>query len=159
VEQLREAIQYHAPAAFEAVEHEMNRDELLNVLLAKCIEPTLGRERPEIVYNFPATQSALAVVTRDQQGRDVAERFELYYRGLELANGYHELTDAEVLRGRLQAANEARVVAGREAIALPQQLLQLMRSPGLPNCAGTAAGIERLLMARHGFDSIAQVIT
>ena len=78
-----------------------DRDEWLNLLLATRIEPQLGRERPEIVYHYPASQASLAKVVATDSGYEVAERFELYYRGIELANGFHELTDAAELRRAL----------------------------------------------------------
>lgn len=133
-------------------------DELLNLLLAKRVEPRLGAERPEILYHYPATQSALAETAADDQGAAVAERFELYYRGVELANGYHELTDAAVLRRRLEEANQGRVADGRDALPMPEEMLRLMQEPGLPACAGVALGFDRLLMLRVGAESIDEVL-
>src|SRR5262249_35013558 len=80
-----------------------DRDNWLNLLLAECVEPELGRDRPTVLYDYPASQAALAQVRIDdsQPGQppvEVAERFELYFHGIELANGYHELLDAAVLR-------------------------------------------------------------
>ena len=82
-----------------------DRDAWLDWLLVTCVEPTLGRGRPTILYDYPASQAALAVVRPDTT--PVAERFELYVDGIELANGYHELTDAAVLRERTRVANQA----------------------------------------------------
>jgi len=130
------------------------RDELLNLLLAKHIEPKLGVGRPEILYHYPASQSALATVATDEQGAQVAERFELYYNGIELANGYHELTDAAELRRRLVEVNTHRVADGRPALPLPEKLLAAMESPGLPPCAGVALGFDRLLMLSAGAASL-----
>ena len=93
-----------------------NRDHILNLRLAVHVEPHLGTNGPEIVYHYPATQSALATTVKDSQGVEVAERFELYYKGIELANGYHELTDAKELRQRLVQVNEQRVESGRTAL-------------------------------------------
>ena len=84
---------------------------------------SLGRDRPEIVYHYPASQASLAKVVRSPLGYDVAERFELYYRGIELANGFHELGDAAELRRRFEAVNAARVADGRRALPLPESLL------------------------------------
>ena len=133
------------------------RDEALNTILALAVEPELGRDRPEFLYHYPASQAALATVTSDAQGVAVAERFELYFRGLELANGYHELTDAAELRRRLTAANAAREARGAEPLPMPERLLADMESPGLPPCAGVALGFDRLVMLATGAETIDEV--
>jgi elongation factor P--(R)-beta-lysine ligase len=134
-----------------------DRDEWLNLLLATIVEPKLGASAPEILYDYPASQSALAAtVMRD--GVEVAERFELYWHGVELANGYHELTDAAVLRGRLEQVNIDRAAAGRPALPLPERLLAAMANPGLPACTGCALGFDRLAMLAGGASSIDEVI-
>jgi lysyl-tRNA synthetase class 2 len=86
-------------------------------------------------------------------GYDVAERFELYYHGVELANGFHELTDAKELRNRLENVNTARIAAGRRALPLPEQLLATMEH-GLPECTGCALGFDRLVMLALGMTSL-----
>ncbi|MEM6331130.1 MAG: EF-P lysine aminoacylase EpmA [Planctomycetota bacterium] len=140
----------------------VGRDELLNLLLAQRVEPTLGAEAPEIVYHYPATQAALACTATDVAGVEVAERFELYYRGVELANGYHELTDAAELRRRLEQVNDDRRAHGRDALPLPERLLAEMapadNQAGLPPCAGVALGLDRLLMLAVGAESIGEVM-
>ncbi len=148
--ELRELVARHAPQSLAAIADTTDRDLLLNILLSQCIESTLGHDAPEIVYHFPARQAALARTTYDNQGHAVAERFELYARGIELANGYCELTDADIMRARLDAANAVRVADGREAIPLPERLLALMVTPGLPASSGVALGFDRLLMLRMG---------
>jgi lysyl-tRNA synthetase class 2 len=132
-------------------------DELLNLLLATLVEPHLGAERPELVYHYPATQCALATTTTDDEGHEIAERFELYYRGVELANGYRELTDPVELRRRLEQATRGRIADGRQALPMPEALLADMRSPGLPPSAGVALGFDRLLMLAVGAKSIEEV--
>src|SRR5882757_3513590 len=87
-----------ANVAIPTAMDESDRDEWLNLLLAARVEPTLGRNRPEIIYHYPASQASLAKVVRSPLGYEVSERFELYYRGVELANGFHELRDAIELR-------------------------------------------------------------
>jgi lysyl-tRNA synthetase class 2 len=134
-----------------------DRDELLNVILSARVEPQLGRERPEIIYHYPASQAALAQTTRTDAGEAVAERFELYYRGVELANGYHELADAGEQRQRFEAVNVARVADGRPALPLPESLLEAMKS-GLPDCTGVALGFDRLAMLAMGATSIDEVL-
>ncbi len=134
-----------------------DRDEWLNYLLATQVEPSLGADGPELLYHYPASQAALATTVEDDFGVPVAERFELYWRGVELANGYHELADAAELRRRLVRANEQIAAQGRAAVALPESLLAAMESPGLPPCAGVALGFDRLVMLCVGADSIHEV--
>jgi lysyl-tRNA synthetase class 2 len=135
-----------------------DRDEWLNLLLATCVERQLGVDRPEIVYHYPATQASLAKVISSEKGYDVAERFELYFRGIELANGFHELTDASELRDRFASVNSARVAAGRRALPLPERLLAALEH-GLPDCTGCALGFDRLVMLAIGAQSIREVMT
>jgi lysyl-tRNA synthetase class 2 len=93
-----------------------------------------------------------------REGVEVAERFELYWRGVELANGYHELTDAAALRARLEAVNGARVADGRASLPLPERLLAAMDAPGLSPCAGCALGFDRLVMLACSAASIDDVM-
>jgi lysyl-tRNA synthetase class 2 len=134
-----------------------DRDEWLNLLLASRVEPQLGRDRPEILYHYPASQASLAKVANSDAGYEVAERFELYYRGIELANGFHELGDAAELRRRFEAVNTARVADGRAALPLPESLLAALEH-GLPPCTGCALGFDRLAMLAAGATAISQVI-
>jgi lysyl-tRNA synthetase class 2 len=87
----------------------------------------------------------------------VAERFELYYRGIELANGFHELTDAAELRQRFQRVNLVRIAKGSRLLPLPERLLAAMEH-GLPACTGVALGFDRLVMLATGAKSIDEVI-
>ena len=134
-----------------------NRDEWLNLLLATRIEPLLGRQEPEILCEYPASQAALAKLVTRENGIRVAERFELYWRGIELANGYHELTAAAELRARLVQVNQARIAEGRPELPLPESLLAAMEQ-GLPNSAGCALGFDRLVMLAVGAESLGEVI-
>ena len=134
-----------------------DRDEWLNLLLATRVEPQLGRDRPEILYHYPASQASLATTVPSGHGYDVAERFELYWRGVELANGFHELTDAAELRRRFEAVNAARVADGRPALPLPESLLAAL-DRGLPPCTGCALGFDRLVMLAVGAKSINEVM-
>src|SRR3954454_18130589 len=133
------------------------RDEWLNLLLSARIEPRLGRDRPEIIYHYPASQASLAKVVQSESGHEVAERFELYYRGIELANGFHELGDVAELRGRFEAVNAARVANGRETLPLPETLLTALKH-GLPPCTGCALGFDRLAMLALKCETIEEVI-
>jgi len=134
-----------------------DRDGWLNFLLATCVEPQLGTHCPEIIYHYPATQASLAKIVETVAGQTVAERFELYYRGIELANGFHELCDAGEQRRRFEAVNAARVADGRLALPLPESLLAAM-DHGLPDCTGVALGFDRLAMLAMDAASIDQVI-
>lgn len=129
-------------------------DQWRNLLLSQCIEPQLGHDFPLIVYDWPASQSALAVCRNEQP--PVSERFELYFRGTELANGYHELLDAGELRRRNAAVNSQRVSDGKRPLPKDSRLLAAMES-GIEPCSGVAVGVDRLLMVLTGADSIAEV--
>jgi len=132
-----------------------DRDGVLNLLLAELVEPRLGCQRPVILYDYPASQSALAIV-RDGKP-PVAERFELYVDGIELANGYHELLDADVLRERNSAVNRQRVDDGKRPLPEQSRLLDAMEH-GLPACTGVALGFDRLVMIAAGAKSISEVM-
>jgi elongation factor P--(R)-beta-lysine ligase len=134
-----------------------DRDEWLNLLLAKVAEPQLGRERPEIVYHYPASQASLANIVASDGGYDVAERFELYFRGIELANGFHELADAAEQLRRFESVNSARLAHGRHALPIPHSLLAALEH-GLPDCTGVALGFDRLVMLATGAKSLSSVL-
>ncbi len=129
-----------------------DRDGWLNLLLAERVEPHLGHDRPTFVFDYPASQAALARVRGEGQTA-VAERFELYVHSIELCNGYHELTDAAALRARIRHDASA----SERHIPEPVRLLAAMES-GLPSCSGVALGFDRLLMLSLGHDSVRQVI-
>jgi lysyl-tRNA synthetase class 2 len=135
---------------------ELDHDGLLSTTWAELVEPRLGLDSPVIIFDWPAIQSALAK-TREQNGKQLAERFELYYRGVELANGYHELVDAEVLRQRAMISNRARLADGKKQLPESSRLAEAMRS-GIKMGAGVAAGIDRWVMLKLGCKSIREVI-
>ncbi|MDZ4659668.1 MAG: EF-P lysine aminoacylase EpmA [Bythopirellula sp.] len=132
-------------------------DEWLNLLLATQIEPRLGLQGPEILHDYPASQASLAKIVMRESCSEVAERFELYWQGVELANGFHELTDAAELRARFMEVNAARVADNRPALPLPESLLTALEQ-GLPNSAGCALGFDRLVMLAIGAESIGEVM-
>lgn len=134
-----------------------DRDEWLNFLLALKVEPELGRAGPEMLYDYPHSQAALARIALREDGQRVAERFELYWHGVELANGYHELTVAKELRNRLAEVNKAREADERARLPMPESLLTEIER-GLPACTGCALGFDRLVMLVCGTDSIDEVI-
>jgi len=132
-----------------------DRDGWLNLLLAERVEPTLGQDRPEFLYDFPSSQAALSRIRRGEV--DVAERMELYIDGLEICNGYQELTDADELAGRVVEQSRRRASAGRRDLPRTSRLESAQRS-GLPECAGVALGFDRLVMRTLGLDRIEQVL-
>jgi lysyl-tRNA synthetase class 2 len=140
-----------------------DRDGLLNLLFVELVEPHLGCGRPTILFDYPASQAALAQVRQEErQGTrsaavQVAERFELYVDGIELANGYHELLDAGVLRERNARAGEERVADGKPPLPHDSRLLSAMEA-GMPPCAGVALGFDRVVMIAAGAKQIDQVI-
>jgi len=132
-----------------------DRDAWLDLLLVSCVEPNLGVGAPTILHDYPPSQAALAVV-RDGE-ISVAERFELYIDGIELANGYHELLDAKVLRERNRKNNALRAADGKPTLPEESRLLAAMEA-GLPACAGVALGFDRLVMVAEKAGSIQEVI-
>ncbi len=135
----------------------LGRDDWLDLLMTHRLQPAFRAEDLVAVVDYPASQCALARITRDAEDHPVAQRFELYLGSLELANGYHELLDATEQEMRLE--KDVRVREARGAIVPPidTRLLAALAS-GLPACAGVALGMDRLLMAMIGTDSIADVI-
>jgi elongation factor P--(R)-beta-lysine ligase len=135
-----------------------DRDGWLNWLLAELVEPHLGRERPTFLFNYPASQAALAQVSQSQPGEPlVAERFELYIDGVELCNGYHELTDPAALRARVQEQLAIRSAAGLRPLPAHSRLLAAMDA-GLPPSSGNALGVDRLVMLALGETRLSAVI-
>lgn len=133
-----------------------DRDSLLNIALGTLVEPQLGRGVLTLLTHYPATQAALAKKIRID-GYDVAERFEIYANGLELANGYHELTNAQEQRERFHESNEARKALGKKAFPLDEHFLTALHK-GIPDCCGVAVGFDRLMILRHGLTAIDSVI-
>jgi elongation factor P--(R)-beta-lysine ligase len=136
--------------------HAEERDGWLELLLVECVEPHLGQTRPTLLYDYPASQAALARV-RDGDP-PVAERFELYVGGIELANGYHELLDPAVLRRRNREVNRQRQADGKYRLPEESRLLAAM-DRGLPPCTGVALGFDRLVMTAAGAEEISAVTT
>lgn len=143
------------PHCAELAASETDRDTLLQLLFAECVEPHIGRDRPCAISRFPASQAALARICADD--RRVAARFEFYFKGIELANGFYELTDANEQRHRFAADNHKRAALGREPRAADEWLLAAL-AHGLPDCAGVALGVDRLLMLALGAQRIDEVI-
>ena len=136
---------------------EQNRDSWLDLLMATVVGPGLGREAPVFVRDYPASQAALARVRDDGDGWPVAERFELYLDGIELANGFHELRETLEQRCRFTQDLEKRQQRGQRLVPLDERFLAAL-SAGLPDCAGVALGFDRLVMAALGLSSISEAM-
>lgn len=137
------------------------RDAWLHLLWSHRVEPSLGTAgRPTFVLDFPASQAALARLRPADPATArpaVAERFEVYVDGVELANGFHELADREEQLRRFEADNEARRRADLPAVPIDHRLLDALGA-GIGDCAGVALGIDRLLMLRLGVSHIDEVL-
>lgn len=131
-------------------------DGCLNLLLSHFIEPTLGKDHLFVLSHYPASQAALAKTTLEA-GHPVAERFEVYYKGYELANGYHELADPIEQEKRLIEANSHRVKLGKEPLPIDYDFLSALKK-GLPPCCGVAVGFDRLMMLRHHKTNIKEIL-
>ena len=134
---------------------ELDDTDHLQLLLNHCIEPKLPRFC--FLYDYPAAQAALAQVQADAGGVPVARRFELYGAGMELANGYLELLDADEQRSRFERDLAQRASRGLPTVPVDERLLAALQA-GLPACSGVALGFDRLLMLAAGVESISEVL-
>jgi lysyl-tRNA synthetase class 2 len=132
----------------------LSRDDWLDLLITHRLQPAFPRDRISLIHDFPATQCALAKIRAGDP--PVAERFELYLGPYELANGYHELTDATEQRARFERDNQRRRARGQRELPIDERLLEVL--PQMPACAGVALGVERLLMCLAQTDDIRDVL-
>ncbi|TYC57922.1 EF-P lysine aminoacylase GenX [Marinobacter sp. BW6] len=135
---------------------DLGRDGCLDLLMSFAVEPNLGLDRPVFITGYPASQASLARISRSD-GYEAAHRFELYIDGLELCNGYWELTDPKEQRLRFEADNELRRRSGKPEMAVDEAFLNAL-DQGLPGCAGVALGLDRLLMLKLGVQDIGEVL-
>ena len=145
-----------ASSKAQYVGESLGRDEYLQLLFSICIEPQLGLQAPCFIYDFPASQAALAKLNVNDNR--VASRFEVYVQGIELANGFYELTNAEEQRARFELDNLKRQQMKKPAGEIDQQLLAAL-AYGLPDCAGVALGVDRLLMLKLGVSHIKDTLS
>lgn len=129
----------------------------IDLLFSHMVEPSLGFDTPVFLTDFPPELASLAKTKLDEDGELVAARFELYIEGLELANAYDELIDAEVLRSRFQADNAEREKLGLYVMPIDEYLLAAL--PNMSECAGIALGVDRLLMVVMNQMKLEKVIT
>ena len=135
---------------------DLDQQALLDALLTHCIEPDFKTDCLTFVYDYPASQSALAKL-RQEQSYAVAERFEVYFGHLELGNGYQEETDAKRNKAILEVENQTRIDLGLNMMPVDEAFLSACES-GIPESAGVAIGLDRVLMAITGEKSIQKVI-
>jgi lysyl-tRNA synthetase class 2 len=135
---------------------ELDRDGWLDLLMSHVVAPAFPKDRLSYIYDYPASQAALA---RIRQGNpSVAERFEVFLGDLELANGFHELTDHREQRERFNKESRRRLDLGLPVLPTDQRLINAL-AYGLPACAGVALGLDRLLMVATGASHIDEVLT
>jgi elongation factor P--(R)-beta-lysine ligase len=146
----RESIHVYPEAVQEG------KDGLLNLILGLKIEPQLGLDGLCILAYYPSSQAALAK-KRWISNEEVSERFEIYYRGIELANGYHELADAVEQRARFEEANQARENFDKNRLPIDENFLSALEK-GLPDCCGVAVGFDRLILIRQNQKELGAVL-
>lgn len=135
---------------------EQDRDAWLDLWMSHRVGPQLGVGTPVFLMDFPASQAALARVRQDDP--PVAERFELFWQGIELANGFHELADAGEQQRRFESDQSWRAANGRPVPAFDAHLIAALHV-GLPDCAGVALGLDRLLMLKRGLPDVASTMS
>jgi len=134
----------------------IERDMWLALLLTHCIEPQIGQERPIFLYDFPESQAALAKI-RYEEVPPIASRFEVYFKGVELANGFHELQNAAEQRKRFENDWLIRQ-QNKMAVTIDENFLAALEA-GLPECSGVALGVDRLIMIALGAAAINDVMS
>lgn len=140
---------------------DLDRDAWLDLLLTQCLEPGLGRSGMSFLCDYPPSQAALARVRPagdSKEDQPVAERFELYIEGIELANGFHELTDPAEQEARFNRDLTERRERGLDAVPVDRRLIAALEA-GMPDSSGVALGLDRLLMIHTGATHIDQVLT
>ena len=127
---------------------------IFDEIMVEKIEPRLGMEKPTFIYDYPAERAALARLK--QKDETVAERFELYIGGLEIANAFSELMDVEEQRRRFQLENKERQSRGKTVYPMPEKFLAELED--LPPSAGIALGVDRLVMVFADAETIEEVV-
>lgn len=133
-----------------------DRDTWLHFLMSHVIEPELGRGELTVLCEYPASQAALSRII-EKDGIQVAERFEIYLAGVELCNGYHELTDSKEQRRRLNEENQNRNLQGKKRYAIDEKFLAALEM-GLPDCCGVSVGFDRLMLLRHHVKALSDIL-
>ncbi len=133
-----------------------DKDTLLQFAMSFLIEPKLGREELTVVMHYPSTQAALAKthIIGDEM---VAERYEIYYEGIELCNGYHELADSKEQHERLAEQNVFRLQNGKDELPIDERFIAAL-AQNFPDCCGVAVGFDRLMLLRHKKKSLKDIL-
>lgn len=155
VSELIECARKHNITSFST--DETDRNFWLDLLLTHCVEPNLGKQVPLFLYDFPITQAALAKI-RHKESPPVASRFEVYFKGVELANGFHELQDAKEQRKRFENDLKNRVGMGLGEVPIDEYFLAALEQ-GIPDCSGVALGVDRLVMLALSMKTVGDVIS
>ena len=137
---------------------DLDRDGCLDLLLTHAVEPAFPENTLVFLTEFPESKAALARIAENKQGERVALRFELYVNGLELANGYYELLDAEEQKKRFVSDQLKRQSLGLPERPADKKLIEALEA-GLPECSGVALGVDRLLLLKTQQSRLSQVIT
>ena len=132
-----------------------DRDEALDLIVSHLIEPAFDPDKITLLYHYPASQASLSKII-EADGYQVGKRFEAYWQGLELANGYEELTNSVEQRSRFMAENRQRESIGYQQVPIDELLLDTLDR--VPFCSGVALGVDRLMMAMHQTNEIQDVI-
>lgn len=143
-------------------DNKYTKDDLLMILLSNYIEPKFKSDNNTknkiiLIYNYPSTQSALAKIKPDKNNNLIARRFEVYYNGIELANGFEELSDPKEQLSRFEQDLKTRKKLGLSQVNIDYNLIKALEA-GLPECSGVALGLDRLLMLCMGYDNIEYVL-
>ena len=154
INELKQCAVSHNLNVSEALSGIDDKDMWLNLLMSHLIEPQLGKRAPLLLYNYPASQAALAKL--DEEDPRIAQRFEVFYQGKELANGFCELNSSQVQRERFEYYQQQSQQLGLIVHALDEDFLHALDH--MPACAGVAIGLDRLLMLKLGIDDIKAVL-
>ncbi len=138
----------------DITENEQDKDTILQLLFSVGVEGKIGQDAPAFVYDFPASQAALAKLNKSDPR--VADRFEVYYKGIELANGFHELDNPTEQLARFEQDNSKRMIMGLLPQPIDHHLIAALEH-GLPTCSGVALGVDRLIMLALECDHIDDV--
>ncbi len=151
--ELAKMYQHHSKAD---VTSQLEHQDWLDLMLSQLIEPKLPQDRLVFITHYPAAQASLAQL--DDNDPRVAKRFEVFFKGLELANGFEELTDCNEQRARMQNENTLRLKKDLPAVTLDERFLAALQA-GLPACSGVALGLDRLVMLMTGKQTMDEVLT
>lgn len=151
-----ETIKNFAKENLGDIPQDMLRDNYLSLIFSELLEPKFDPEKITFISHYPKSQASLAKVIQ-HDGFELGERFEVYYGGIELANGFHELTDAKEQQARFEKDNKIRKELNLPTIEIDLRLIKALEK-GLPDCSGVALGFDRLLMIKLKQDHIGKVL-